>query len=531
MTTQQAALDYLHLGYSVIPILPGDKRPAIPWEAFQNKRATEGEIESWWFLWPDANVGIVTGRISSLTVVDVDGDIGLGSVRSLPVALPKTRVIKTPHGHHLYYSYTPELHTGAGFLPGLDVRNDGGQVVAPPSIFDGKSYELFRDNPIVDMGGATRYIIRGAQASPLENPLGDSPDWVSSLLANGVGAGQRDVSATRLAGYFHHKGLPEDIILGILLPWAAKCTPPFSERDLMVKIKSVGKYAVSKAVDISVEGMIRGWVKEAKGWWTTDELDRELGFVTPADRQYRSGILASMRTEGLIENHVGANKQFRTVERTTRRIDFKGVLSGGKLNLLWPMELEGLVDLYPGNIAVIAGAPDAGKTAFLLSFINLNQGYLPIHYFCSEMGEMELRQRLNGFGKAITEWDFDAVERTDNFADVIYPNDINIIDFMELPDNVYMVGKYLTDITQKLDGGIALVAIQKKRGAKNLLGRGQEFSLEKPRLYLSMDSGIIRIVKGKHWVNYTRNPNGLERKFKIVRGCQFITMGDWEYGS
>jgi hypothetical protein len=69
------------------------------------------------------------------------------------------------------------------------------------------------------------------------------------------------------------------------------------------------------------------------------------------------------------------------------------------------------------------------------------------------------------------------------------------------------------------------VALQKKRDAE--LGRGGDFGLEKPRLYLSMDKGKCTIQKAKNWVNPEKNPNGLVINFKVVGGCKFIITNDW----
>lgn len=114
---------------------------------------------------------------------------------------------------------------------------------------------------------------------------------------------------------------------------------------------------------------------------------------------------------------------------------------------------------------------------------------------------------------------------TGNFADVIRPDCINIIDYTELTEDIYMVADYLKVIHEKLESGIAVVALQKKIGAH--LGRGAEFSLEKPRLYLSMDAGKTTIVKAKNWVKPDFNPNGLIIKYQIVGGCKFIITENW----
>lgn len=238
-----AALAYIREGYSVIPVRSADKRPQIKWEPFQQRKATSEEITAWWQQWPDANIGIVCGAVSGITVVDVDGEKGRVSARGLTRALPPTRVVKTPHGHHLYYAYTPDLHTGAGFLDGLDVRNDGGYVVAPPSMVDGVKYVLFRDVPIVAIGEAAAGIYR----TPSQNgakPQAD-PGWVTALLREGAVEHHRNASAIRLAGYFHSKGLPEDIIQTMLLAFGQRCKPPMAEHELLTVVRSAIRYAVA----------------------------------------------------------------------------------------------------------------------------------------------------------------------------------------------------------------------------------------------------------------------------------------------
>jgi putative DNA primase/helicase len=66
------ALKYWELGWSIIP-LGRDKRPLIAeWSPYQKRRATKDEIEQWWSKWPEANIGLVTGSISGVVVLDAD---------------------------------------------------------------------------------------------------------------------------------------------------------------------------------------------------------------------------------------------------------------------------------------------------------------------------------------------------------------------------------------------------------------------------------------------------------------------------
>ena len=56
---------------------------------------------------------------------------------------------------------------------------------------------------------------------------------------------------------------------------------------------------------------------------------------------------------------------------------------------------------------------------------------------------------------------------------------------------------------------------------------GGDVTLEKPRLYVTMDSGRIRMEKVKSYANPLINPNGAELEFKLVKGCMFLPQGHW----
>jgi len=194
----------------------------------------------------------------------------------------------------------------------------------------------------------------------------------------------------------------------------------------------------------------------------------------------------------------------------------------------FPFGLEKMVELMPGNIAVIAGDPNAGKTAFLLNVVQRNMASFKVYYFSSEMGASEMKKRLQLFTypETLKGWRFTARERSSDFEDVIVPGEgnINIIDYLEIHDNFYEVGGKLFNIHRKLNGALAFVALQKNSGARLGLGGGR--GLEKPRLYLAMEPGVLKIVKAKNWKT-SENPNGKQIRWKLTEGCWFHKMGDW----
>jgi hypothetical protein len=104
---------------------------------FKVATADPRQIEAWWRKWPDANIGIATGAVSGIVVIDIDGATGRATLQRLVAQyelLPRTEHVKTARGWHLYFAMPPTCppipcSTGDG----LDVRGDGGYVVAPPS--------------------------------------------------------------------------------------------------------------------------------------------------------------------------------------------------------------------------------------------------------------------------------------------------------------------------------------------------------------------------------------------------------------
>ena len=134
------ALQYAVGGYSIIPL--NKKIPRIKeWKEFQTTPADDDQIDSWWKQYPSANIGIVTGKISGITVVDIDTK----GETTVPLdAFPETFTVKTPSGgYHLYYEYEKAIKQSANTypqFPHVDIRNDGGYVVGPGSADGG--YEV-----------------------------------------------------------------------------------------------------------------------------------------------------------------------------------------------------------------------------------------------------------------------------------------------------------------------------------------------------------------------------------------------------
>jgi len=128
------AIAYLKMGWSVIPV-GKNKRPIISWKKYQTELPTKEEIKEWFDKEDAPNIGLVTGKISGVTVVDIEngGDVS---------ELPKTLISKTGgNGFHYFYKYETGIGNQVRIKELTDIRNDGGYVILPPSVSDKGSYE------------------------------------------------------------------------------------------------------------------------------------------------------------------------------------------------------------------------------------------------------------------------------------------------------------------------------------------------------------------------------------------------------
>jgi hypothetical protein len=153
MEALHCALVYSGRGWSVVPVhssrdgrcscgrpdcaAPG-KHPRVRWETAMRERATGEQIVFWWERWPDANVAVVTGRVSGVAVLDVDprsgGEAALDALEGRWGSLPATVEARSGGGgRHVWFACDDELPS-AVLAPGLELKAERGIVIAPPSV-------------------------------------------------------------------------------------------------------------------------------------------------------------------------------------------------------------------------------------------------------------------------------------------------------------------------------------------------------------------------------------------------------------
>lgn len=254
-----AALWYAKHGYHVFPCFTTDNGvcscgdaqctspakhpiPRFAPHGFKNASTDEPSIRQWWAEYPDANIAIATGAVSGIVVIDIDeGHGGVTSWENLESRygdIPDASYIATGGGgYHIYLSHPgrPVRNSAARIGMGIDVRGDGGYVIAPPSIH-----------------------ITGTRYEGVINSAPDIPPWLLKVIATptirgimhtattlpeGLVEGERNTRLMSLAGTMRRVGMDrEEIIHALLYINQRRGTPPLKDEEVRRIAHSVNRY-------------------------------------------------------------------------------------------------------------------------------------------------------------------------------------------------------------------------------------------------------------------------------------------------
>ena len=240
---------YMDAGYSVIPINYESKQPTIAWKEYQSRKATPEELEKW-FDRGDSNIAIVTGSISNLSVVDIDPrNGGIASIKGKH--LGRATTVTGGGGYHYYYSYFPEAErTKPGAWQGVDLKSNGGYVLAPPSITTG-GYRFTDGEPFPpERRTAPDWLRSEIKALSLPPDGGTNRGARTVAVGNGRGSffkvtlsevpeGGRNNHAAKLYGALLYEGIASDRAAQILKLWNSNLMHPLPEGEVDAVIGSI----------------------------------------------------------------------------------------------------------------------------------------------------------------------------------------------------------------------------------------------------------------------------------------------------
>ncbi len=239
-----AAQRYADRGWAVFPCERRGKRPLVT-HGVHDATLDAATIERWWArVWPDANIGVRTGMHSGIVVVDVDGDEGADSLADLERQhglLPRTASVQTPSGGAHYYLKHPggqEVRNSVRQLgPGLDIRGDGGYVIAPPSVgANGRQWEPDERASLAELPGWLQDRLvpdreKVAQRAP-------ASEWVM-IARNGLGEGERNHGIARLTGHLLARDVDARLVLELAYLVNARFRPPLPAGEVDRVVESI----------------------------------------------------------------------------------------------------------------------------------------------------------------------------------------------------------------------------------------------------------------------------------------------------
>ncbi len=236
------ALYYRSIGWSPIPVKLRDKTALVPWKQYQTEIASEEQIREWWTKYPDANIGIVTGKVSGIAVVDIEKG---GDTKGL---LPTVMANTGGGGFHFFYKYpNAGIQNAVRIREKTDIRGDRGYAVVAPSVHkSGKRYSWAVAPEEATLAEFPQWILKQATDHHKEKT-----DWNAFLGTQNL-EGTRHQQATMLVGKLLHE-ISSDMWDAVGLPalhaWnGSKNIPPLPDKELMTIWEDIKKAEFERRV-------------------------------------------------------------------------------------------------------------------------------------------------------------------------------------------------------------------------------------------------------------------------------------------
>lgn len=269
----EAALKYAQMGLAVFPLQEKGKEPATN-NGFKDATTEERQIKLWWRKNPNYNIGIATGQKSGGLVaidMDIDKDQGKDGYRVFTnwcnqnfLVLPDSWLSITGRGgYHLFYKSAFPLPNKANWLDSVDIRADGGYVVAPPSVHpNGNKYEWEQAPDEYDLITSDDIDVEFVFNSILASNLKEKGKTLN--IPDEIPEGHRDEMMFKLACKYQSMGMSDDAMLAALLKEnEIRCKPPLTEKEIQRKVEQALKY--QKGEVVTLEEQSDGFTRKSYG--------------------------------------------------------------------------------------------------------------------------------------------------------------------------------------------------------------------------------------------------------------------------
>lgn len=255
------ALKYLNeVKWSIMPIIRGKrKKPAVTWKELQTRLPTENEVKKWWSDFPDANIGVITGKQSGIMCVDFDGYKSIEVFRARICDLPDTLIQKSGRegfGRHYVFRFPEHYEVRNvqdlfGDGSGVDIRGEGGYFVIAPSVhLSGTVYEWLNRDPLEygtdDILECPQELIDFLEARQAKSEVKKSADGVPELVkiaTSFIPDGQKNDVLYKYACSLRGRGnIAKDEALILMRGAAANCETKVADKEVIARLEAAWKF-------------------------------------------------------------------------------------------------------------------------------------------------------------------------------------------------------------------------------------------------------------------------------------------------
>lgn len=273
-------------------------------------------------------------------------------------------------------------------------------------------------------------------------------------------------------------------------------------------------------------------LKLMSGTFSTRQIWDELRIITSTGKSNLRVYLSQFVEEGLITRTL-VDGTFRKVDNEKEPMGWRTADSSNIVPLKWPFEIEKYASIYRKNVAIVAGSKQEGKSTFLYDFIKLNMYNFKMELFNTETGEEQLKDRFLDLGIPL-DAPFEVYQRYENFAEVIDPNVISVIDYLDMNSEFYLAGAEIDSIFRKTNN-IVVIGMQIPpptvtyvKGVKHTIDRDYAYgggtTAKRAFIYISMSSHRLKLKHAKKPAQKNVNPSNMCWSYNFDEHGQFCDI-------
>jgi hypothetical protein len=322
------------------------------------------------------------------------------------------------------------------------------------------------------------------------------------------------------------QGASDNSILS-LLEHLSPHTPLIKEKDKDLKTNNIYKeilkiVAGERDRARNVTHDLKGYIDTTDGTFSLNECYNAIGATDTKEKSIIRKTLSIMCTKKELEKVGTKTGTYVKVDTSIEYTDFTNSKGLGKpIKFETPLNVGDRTVFFPRSIWGLAGVTGNGKTTFVMNIIrNIQNDFETVYFYEAELGPGALQQKLGYFQCPLSSWKFKAICTANsngviqwdssNIHQKIHPNAINIIDYLEPPeDKPWTIYHIMKKIAAALDQGMAIILIQKKEGAK--FGLGGDWSAKATSFYTSLEWGVLKIEKNSY-----QQEDKIGRDFKAI---------------